>query len=431
MKLSQTIATMKAYSAVEIIQLFVLLIFVSTLTLDQKTNSAALVALLFFQLFTFRLKNLRSYRTPILIFTGIFAVSVAALCYSANVTEGKLVLERQLSLLLIPLIGFAGFRMDSVKFHIVIKTFFISIVIVSIYLLKISTEEFWESQLAIKDWFVRDHLYHAFAKPIRMHATFLSLYVGLGIFVGFYWFLLKNTWWMKALVFLLTLVLVTTLTLLASRIVISFVLAILFFVYPFFMGQVRYKFIAVLAGAAIGLISFFLVQESSFIKSRFIENIRDEIRLKPFLKADSTYNPEYGGETRADRWFCAVELVKEKPLFGYGTGSEKDVLMQKYEKYNLRNAIVNNYDAHNQYLAYTIKSGFLGLLVFLISIGYALFISVKKGSFIYLSFVLLFAVTCVTENVLESNKGIFFFAFFNFLFCSFCLMKKPDPGREE
>jgi O-antigen ligase len=125
---------------------------------------------------------------------------------------------------------------------------------------------------------------------------------------------------------------------------------------------------------------------------------------------------------RADRWYCAIELIKEKPLLGYGTGTEKDVLMQKYKKYNLQNAVVNHYDAHNQYLAFAIKGGIFGLIFFIIAIGYAIYLALASRNFLYLSFITLFAIACMTENVLESNKGIFFFAFFNTLFAANALM---------
>lgn len=429
-KYSEVIAIIKRYSFLEYLQLLLLLLFVSTFTLNFKINSAAIFVFLFVLLFSIKLSNVKLNKVPILIFTAGFLLSVISISYSSNVHEGKLVIERQMSLLFIPLLWFAAFKMDRLKFHFVLQVFFISIVLVSLYLLKISYEKFTGSHVSVKEWFVIDNLYHAFAKPVGMHATYLSLYVSLGIFIGFYCILLKNHWIIKILVFLSIVVLIVTLTLLSSRIVIAFSLAILFFVYPFYIRKLKHKFLLILAALIIALLSFFLAKESSFISGRFLDKISDEIKLKPFLKADSTYNPVYGGETRADRWFCAVELIKEKPMLGYGTGSEKDVLMEKYQKYNLQNAVINNYDAHNQYLAFWIKSGFFGLLFFLTAIGYGFYIAVKSKNFLYLSFLLLFAVTCMTENVLESNKGIFFYAFFNVLFYSYCRRNPQQPNNE-
>ena len=423
-RFKETMSTIRGYSLLIKLQLLFALLFVATITLDQKVNSFSLVLFLFVLLFSFKLQRLKKNIIPVFIFSIGYVLSFVSTIYSINSEEGNRVLERQMALFFIPFVCFSAFEIDRVKFHGILRMFFISIFIICLYLLKVSATKFIESNALLEDWFVKDNLYHSFANPIGMHATYLSLYVALAIFVGCYELVLKNTWWQKTLIFLGTLVLVITLTLLASRVVISAVFFILFLVYPFYIGKLKYKFVFLFAGILTFLIFFFLVRESSFISERFINKIGDEIKLKPFLKADSTYNPVYGGETRADRWFCAFELIKEKPVLGYGTGSEKEMLMQKYTKYNLQNAIINNYDAHNQYLAFAIKSGFFGLLFFLLTVAYGLYIALKKQNFIYLSFMLLFAVTCITENVLESNKGIFFFAFFNSIFCCFCLEKK-------
>lgn len=424
LKYKSSVARLKSYSPLEIVQSIMLLFFVTTLILGQKLNSIALFLFMFTLAFSFKFENFKRNRKVILFFTVCFFISLCSLLYSSNRGEGYRVIERQLSLLFIPLLGFSAFKTDRLKFITVTRFFFASVVIISIYLLQYSAKKFLQGNVPLEDWFVISNMYHSFARPVGMHATYLSLYVGLAIFIGFNWMILKNSWWIKVLVFLATIILFATLTLLSSRMVIASVLTILFFIYPFYIGKIRYIILLLLAAIIVSFISFFLVKESDFIKDRFFKNINDEIKLKPFLKADSTYNPVYGGETRADRWFCAVELIKEKPVLGYGTGSEKDVLMQKYKKYNLANAEVNNYDSHNQYLAYGIKSGFIGILAFLISIFYAVYIALKNKNFLYLAFTLLFSVSCITENVLESNKGIFFYAFFNFLFCSFCFFQQ-------
>ncbi|PBQ33845.1 hypothetical protein CNR22_19345 [Sphingobacteriaceae bacterium] len=426
LKYKEIVSQFKSYSALQNIQLLLLLIFTVSLTLSQKLNSLALFVFLFTLLFSLRFINLRRNIIPVLIFTLCFFISVFSLYYSSNKPEGYRVLERQLALLFIPVIGFTAFKIDGFKFHLVIRMFFISIVMVSAYLLEYSAEKFMIMRVPLEEWFVQGNMYHAFARPVGMHATYLSLYVGLGIFIGFDWIVKKNNWKIKVLVFLGNIVLLATLLLLSSRMVISSVVAILFLIYPFFIGRLRYIIVLAMAGVVICSISIFLLRESNFIKDRFLDDISDEIKLKPFLKADSTYKPEYGGETRADRWFCAIEIIKEKPGLGCGTGSEKEVLMQKYQKYNLKNAEINNYDAHNQYLAFGIKSGIIGITAFLISILYAIYTALKNRNFLYLAFTLLFSVSCITENVLESNKGIFFYAFFNFLFCSFCLFKKDE-----
>ena len=421
--IKNTYRTILEYSTIEKLQLLFIIAFVSTLTLNIKVNNFLLIVTLFLLLLTSKISDFKSSKVTILLFVSIFIISCISLLYSSNIPEGSLVLERQLALFFIPILYYTGFKITPLKFNIVLLIYFVCIFCVCIYLLNISVESFAVSKVGIDQWFVSDNLYHSFARPIKMHATYLSLYIALGLFIGCNQMLFKTSWGLKLSIFLIMLVMVVTLILLSSRVVILSVLFILFFVYPFYTWRVKYKSLMIIAGGIVLLLSFFVVRESDFIKNRFLEKTHNEVEMTNFLKPDSNYNPIYGGENRADRWYCAIELIKEKPLLGYGTGSEKEKLMEKYRKYNLRNAIINNYDAHNQYLAYAIKGGLFNVVFFVILIIYGICIAIKYKSFIYLSFMLLFSITCLTENVLESNKGIFFFAFFN-TFLSVVLLKR-------
>lgn len=428
--IKDTYHAIKANTVIENIQLLLTLLFVSTLAFDQKINSTLLGLSLASLLLTFRPARLLENKKSLFIFTATFLLQALALVYSSNVAEGRQIVERHLALFLLPLIYFTCFDLTPAKFNLIIKFFFVSMVAVSVYLLKHSVDQLLSSGVSFHDWFVRDNLNHAFSRPIGMHATYLSLYTAVAIFTGFHGFLFDNSWWLRILFFLSTLVLAITIILLSSRVVISSLLLVLVCVYPFYIVKLKHKAALLIAGCAIVLAFFFIMRQSSFITTRFTEKIRAEIKMTPFLAADSTYNPIYGGEMRADRWYCAAELIREKPLLGYGTGSEKDMLMKKYEKYNLQNAIVNNYDAHNQYLAFAIKAGIAGLIFFVLSILYAAYLAIKSRNLIYLSFTILFAIACVTENVLESNKGIFFFAFFNALFATRALLQLKSTQEE-
>ncbi len=403
------------------VQIALLWAFVCTLTLDQKMNSTILFGVLFSLLFSIQKRNLVSYWKHILVFCSIYFAQLIASIYSANTHESGFVLEKQMTMLFIPLMFFLGLNIQHRHFLFLLRAFYFSVLGICLYLIGVSAEQFYHSGLEIKEWFVGDNLYHAFSKPIDMHAIFLSLYVALAFFVGLNWLLAKGQLWKKIIVFVSNIVLVFTLAFLSSRVVIISVLAVLFLVFPFFMASLRQRLILMTGGFLTLLIFYFVIKESSFISDRFLNKTNDEVKMTSFLRPDSTYNPINGGATRADRWYCALELIREKPLTGHGTGSEKDKLMEKYQKYNLQNAVINKYDSHNQYLAFGIKTGLPGIILFLIAIVCGFYIALRARSFLYFSFMLLFAVACTTENVLESNKGIFFYAFFNTLFALYFL----------
>lgn len=413
------------------IQVLLAVLFICTVTLNQRINSSILIVLFLSLAIDFKPREFRQNLRPIFIFTSVFLVSLFSLLYSDYPGEGKLVIERQLALFFLPLLYLsAGNRLDKFKMGWLLMAFFVTMAYNSVYLNLTSYLKFKESGMTAADWFVKENMYHAFAAPVNMHATFLSLFIGMAIFAGFYWLFKPNGWLIKAFIGLCIPMLITTLILLSSRVVIISVLFNCLLIYPFFIKKPKSKLSVLILALLMALILFGVMKESTFVKDRFAKKIAEEVRMTSFLKADSTYNPIYGGETRADRWYCAVELIKEKPLLGLGAGSEKAELMNKYKKYNLQNAVVNNYDAHSQYLSFGIKTGITGLLLFILGIVYALYVAVRQKSFLYLSMTLLFAFTSITESVLESNKGIFFYAFFNTVLCSYCLVEQAHLKRQ-
>lgn len=422
----------RGYSMLGKLQLLLSVLFICTITTNQKVSSTFLFIWLVSLAVDFKITQFKKALVPIIIFSACFLLSLLSVSYSDNFREAKMTIERQLVLMFLPLLFFsAGNTPDKTKISIVFTAFYVTMVSICIYLDLIFYSEFRKSNTPVDEWFVKEHLYHAFAEPVNMHATFLSLYLAMALFVGFYRFIKPNGWLLNTLIGLCNLVLITTLTLLASRVVIISVLLILIFVYPFFIQKLKYKISLIFMALVMLLVLYGLMSESTFIKDRFAKKIGEEVRMTSFLNPDSTYKPIYGGETRADRWYCAAELIKERPLLGYGAGEEKAQLMNKYQKYNLQNAVINNYDAHNQYLSYGIKTGFIGMAAFLLSIAYAIYMAIKQRSFLYLALTVLFAFTCITENVLESNKGIFFYAFFNTMLYAYYVYGRNAPITED
>lgn len=79
------------------------------------------------------------------------------------------------------------------------------------------------------------------------------------------------------------------------------------------------------------------------------------------------------------------------------------------------------FNTHNQYLAILIKNGIVGLIAFLLMLSYFFSISIKAKDFLYFSFLTILSIGFFTENIIDANKGIFFFAFFNTLLGYNCL----------
>jgi O-antigen ligase len=226
------------HNRLEMFQLLLMLVFTCTLALDTRFNSLMLVITFVSLLFTFTPSRFLIYKVPVTLFSGIFIVAILSLAWSTNRPEGWRVIERQLALFFVPVMFFMGIKQMNSAFKIITAAFYLSILIISAYLLKCSADNFFQSHSTLKEWTVRENLYHAFARPVNMHATYLSLFVAMAVFIGFNWMLKELKWWVKAIIFISALVLVITLTFLSSRMVISSLLFIMLFVYPFYIGKV-------------------------------------------------------------------------------------------------------------------------------------------------------------------------------------------------
>jgi len=69
--------------------------------------------------------------------------------------------------------------------------------------------------------------------------------------------------------------------------------------------------------------------------------------------------------------------------------------------------------AHNQYLSIAVAFGIVGLVWFLITLFYPIFLCGKSKSYLYVSFLLIAIVSFLTEDTLETQAGVTFYAFFN------------------
>lgn len=111
-------------------------------------------------------------------------------------------------------------------------------------------------------------------------------------------------------------------------------------------------------------------------------------------------------------WRGAIEGIKVAPFFGAGTGDTQALLNEGYAKIGYEEGVVNEFNAHNQYLQFMARNGLLELVVFLSILGYSFWRSAKKSNYTFLMFNMLVAFVMITESFLSVQKGIVFFYFF-------------------
>jgi len=75
-------------------------------------------------------------------------------------------------------------------------------------------------------------------------------------------------------------------------------------------------------------------------------------------------------------------------------------------------AWLHSLNVHNQYLGLLINAGAVGLLVYLYTLYWGFRRAIKRKDIQLFAFIVIIAVVSFAEDILDVNKGIFFYAFF-------------------
>jgi hypothetical protein len=134
-----------------------------------------------------------------------------------------------------------------------------------------------------------------------------------------------------------------------------------------------------------------------------------------------TQNPSgHSATMRFEFWKTAILIIKDHPLTGVGTGDVPDAFTEKYEQTQSKLSEKWRLRAHNQFLTFAVAFGIIGLTLILLCMFYPLRYN-ENRSFLYLSFFIIAAISMLTEDTIETQAGVTFFAFFT----SYLLFQRP------
>jgi hypothetical protein len=119
---------------------------------------------------------------------------------------------------------------------------------------------------------------------------------------------------------------------------------------------------------------------------------------------------------RFEYWKAAAGIIKQNPVIGVGTGDLQTAFTQQYEKNGTTLDPAWRLRSHNQYLSITAAFGVLGLIWFLFTLMYPAIKRKAFSDFFYFSFFIVALMSFLTEDTLETQVGVTFYAFFNAFF---------------
>jgi O-antigen ligase len=328
--------------------------------------------------------------------------------YTNNFDNGVNEIEKKAGLLLFPII-FGLVKLKLKDFYIVLKGIVLLVIVLPVLGFMVQLGVYNET--GDSGWFYNDNLVSILDKQAVYYALFVNTALLMLIYLWQEKQLVSNLY--KFLVGVSLVLLMCTQYFLASRTSMLTTAAIIScYLAWLIVRKLNPKQGVILASSSVLLVSIMLVLFPKVTG-----------RYKSITNIEFTYdNPNpinhFNGEikeenwnglnTRLAIWKCAFEEIKGSPLLGYGIGSVQQQLVKNYKEKNFILALKANYNSHNQYLDVLLTSGIVGLLLFMGWLVSLISMAFKQKNFLGIGFLVIFAISSLTENVLNRDQGVVF-----------------------
>ena len=349
--------------------------------------------------------RLKNYKKSILWLTPIFFISLISIIYSENKGIGGMNLETKLSLLVFP-VAFQFSKLDFKKtIAPVLRSFTEGAFVASVLVLIHAFLQYYYSA---------DTSNLVYSKlSIFSHASYFSMYLCFGLAILYYYsFSPSKSFYLKPAISFFLIVFFTTIIIFLSSKSGWIILLIIHFsslLYWIFKHKNFVKGGTSIVAIVTGTFLFYTF--SPTMKTRV-----DELFYNLSGKAEGT--PFSSTQSRILIWDISLDLIKEKPFFGYGSGDSKLALTKQYKNHNLGFLLDKQFNAHNQYLQSTLDGGLIAGVILLLMLFVPLVLCFKKKQNLYAIFIGILALNFFSEAMLETQSGVIFYAFFNTLFFS-------------
>lgn len=396
-----------------------MVLFLISLPFDSLYSRVILLSLAIHTAIHFKKEQLKKLNNKNVFFlTALYFVTLICTIYTVDINEALFDLTQELAILLFPII-FVLTTLDISKYKNQLLTFFSAgcfITVVFLYINALQIIHFYH--LPFSFLFSDSFLNHHFSEPIELHATYLSMYVALALFFFLQRFIKASSLFKRIVLIICVLILLAAVIQLASRSVFIAVILTVCIAFPLLSFKKKSKLVFAVTYALLltGIITVAFTND--FLKRRYFDELKNDLGVTA------------SNEGRSVRWEAIGEAILKKPFIGYGTGSEKQVLKEKYLDKQLYTSYFFEMNTHNQYLGYLLSAGLFGLLVYFVTLGFGFYTAVKKRDILFLGFMTIIAVTSISENILDINKGIFFYSFFFsfFVFANDKVLAEKNSG---
>lgn len=339
---------------------------------------------------------------------SLFLLHLVGLLYTSNFEYALKDLKIKLPIFFLPIVFVSAKQLSTIQFRNILKVLLITALLSSFYAMYYYINYFKVTFFELRE-------ISRFISHIR-----LSLLNTIAAFAAFY-LLAKNNWrkpsFANLFYFAAGLWLFVFNGIMGSRmgLVVFFILLLLGSGYLIF----RHKKVW------LAVVLFILMITLPVISYYTLSSVKLRTREVVYELQSYQLNQDPNGKSIAQRfvyWNVAWDIFKTSPVVGIGTGDVEDAFNAYYSTHP--NLLQKQYQhrAHNQYLTFLLTFGIVGLLLFIVIVFYPLIYKRKYLDYFYIIFFIAFLLSLFTEDTLETQAGVTFYAFFNSLF----LFAKPD-----
>jgi O-antigen ligase len=366
-----------------------------------KLNSVGIIALLLLWLVEgeFKEKFQGLLREPFFILNALlFLLYLLSLFFSEDRITARFFIEKNLSLILIPLIFLSKRKFHLSEIHHLFKAFSGCILLMMLIATSMAIHQF------VVDGDYHVFFYHALAHQVGISAIVASLLCCVSIAVLF---ALPEKGKLKNAVILLFCIWIIFL---AAKLFLL-VLALLLLVNVFVFLSRRLKIAAVGLFVAIVLV---LTLTHNPLRNRFadMDHFSWTYLQKPvFDKAD--YFDGLSLRLLYVRFSLDIMTEQRQYVWGVGTGDAERLLKEKIIAHNMYtgDGITDKegylaLSFHNEYLQKFVQLGIAGLTLFLAVIGYCFWLAVTRRNKLLLNLLLIFCLSFITDTLVETQLGL-------------------------
>jgi O-antigen ligase len=328
----------------------------------------------------------------------LFGIHLLGLYFTKNPADAQHCVESKLSFIILPLLFSTENYINKKNFNTIMYLFSFACVFALCYSAYVSYIH--NHQLGASIVFNRMYISEAVMHPGYWSNFFLVNFIWSSLFL-FQHKLAFNKATLLHL-FLLVFNLIALLLLVSKTAILALLLFFIYILFIFLKKCILSSYLYI-TFILISLASLYLFSTIPTIHTRIIET------RKEFQHIDTSIKFSESTKSRLVAWKLEVELIKEKPIFGYGTGNAYNLLQNKFIEGNYTDLAKNKMHTHNQLLHFMIEFGLIGLF----SVIYFFYTAIKKSisNKLLLWIWILFFINQLTDDMMEIQACVVFFMF--------------------